>query len=143
VIEQTPERLLEVPGLGPKRHAMIQAAWQEQQAIKQVMLFLQDVGVSTSLGVRIYKTYGDAAISVVRTQPYRLASEVWGIGFKLPTRSPSSSASRPTARSGSRLGCRSRCRRQARTGHCYLPRADLLGRAAELLGVDAELARCA
>jgi ATP-dependent exoDNAse (exonuclease V) alpha subunit len=61
---------------------MITAAWAEQKAIKEVMVFLQGVGVSTSLAVRIYKKYGDASISVVRAEPYRLASDVWGIGFK-------------------------------------------------------------
>ena len=82
VIEQTPGQLVEVPGLGPKRTQMITAAWAEQQAIKEVMVFLQGVGVSTSLAVRIYKTYRDDAIDVVRREPYRLASDVWGIGFK-------------------------------------------------------------
>src|ERR671923_964019 len=82
VIEQTPSRLVEVPGLGPKRTQMITAAWAEQQAIKEVMVFLQGVGVSTSLAVRIYKTYRDDAIDVVRREPYRLAADVWGIGFK-------------------------------------------------------------
>src|SRR6266545_3200549 len=82
VIEQQPGRLVEVPGLGPKRTGMITAAWAEQQAIKEVMVFLQGVGVSTSLGVRIYKTYRDEAINVVRREPYRLAADVWGIGFK-------------------------------------------------------------
>ena len=82
VIEEEPKRLIEVPGLGPKRTAMIGAAWEEQKAIKEVMLFLQGVGVSTSLAVRIYKTYKDAAISIVKNEPYRLASDVWGIGFK-------------------------------------------------------------
>ena len=61
---------------------MIAAAWEEQKAIKEVMVFLQGVGVSTSLAVRIYKKYGDDAISVVRDEPYRLAADVWGIGFK-------------------------------------------------------------
>ena len=82
VIEEEPGRLVEVPGLGPKRTAMIAAAWEEQKAIKEVMVFLQGVGVSTSLAVRIYKKYGDASISVVRNEPYRLAADVWGIGFK-------------------------------------------------------------
>jgi exodeoxyribonuclease V alpha subunit len=66
VIEQAPGRLVEVAGLGPKRTGMITAAWAEQRAIKEVMVFLQGVGVSTSLGVRIYKTYRDQAIEVVR-----------------------------------------------------------------------------
>ena len=82
VIEEAPGRLVEVPGLGPKRTAMITSAWEEQQAIKEVMVFLQGVGVSTLLAVRIYKTYRDEAIGVVRREPYRLAAEVWGIGFK-------------------------------------------------------------
>src|SRR4051795_6110152 len=63
VIEEEPGRLIEVPGLGPKRTAKITAAWEEQKAIKEVMVFLQGVGVSTSLAVRIYKQYGDASIS--------------------------------------------------------------------------------
>ena len=66
VIEEEPQRLIEVPGLGPKRTKMIAAAWEEQKAIKEVMVFLQGVGVSTSLAVRIYKKYGDASIAVVR-----------------------------------------------------------------------------
>ena len=66
VIEDEPGRLIEVDGLGPKRTAMIAAAWAEQKAIKEVMIFLQGVGVSTSLAVRIYKKYGDASVSVVR-----------------------------------------------------------------------------
>src|SRR6266545_3311109 len=69
VIEEEPGRLVEVPGLGPKRTALIGTAWEEQKAIKEVMVFLQGVGVSTSLAVRIYKRYGDASISVVRNEP--------------------------------------------------------------------------
>jgi exodeoxyribonuclease V alpha subunit len=75
VIENSPGRLIEVEGLGPKRTAMITAAWAEQKAIKEVMVFLQGVGVSTSLAVRIYKKYRDDAISVVRDEPYRLAAD--------------------------------------------------------------------
>ena len=82
VIEEEPARLIEVDGLGPKRTGMIGAAWEEQKAIKEVMVFLQGVGVSTSLAVRIYKKYGDASVAVVRDEPYRLAADVWGIGFK-------------------------------------------------------------
>ncbi len=81
VIEADPGRLIEVPGLGPKRTKLIAAAWVEQKAIKEVMVFLQGVEVSTSIAVRIYKKYGDASISVVKNQPYRLAADVWGIGF--------------------------------------------------------------
>src|SRR6266511_3020623 len=82
VIEETPVRLVEVAGLGPKRTALITSAWEEQKAIKEVMVFLQGVEVSTSLAVRIYKAYRDDAIEVVRREPYRLAADVWGVGFK-------------------------------------------------------------
>jgi exodeoxyribonuclease V alpha subunit len=69
VIEEELGRLIEVPGLGPKRTAKITAAWEEQKAIKEVMVFLQGVGVSTSLAVRIFKKYADASISVVKNEP--------------------------------------------------------------------------
>src|SRR6185437_13180150 len=82
VIDDEPERLTEVPGLGPKRSARIKDAWAEQKAIKEVMIFLQGSGVSTSLAVKIYKKYGDDSIDTVKQQPYRLAAEIWGIGFK-------------------------------------------------------------
>jgi exodeoxyribonuclease V alpha subunit len=140
VIEEAPARLVEVPGLGPKRTAMITAAWQEQQAIKQVMVFLQGVGVSTSLAVRIYKSYRDEAIDVVRREPYRLAAEVWGIGFKTADQIarqlgvPSDSPQRVKA------GLQFVLSQASEDGHCYLPRAELLTRAAALLGVDADLA---
>jgi exodeoxyribonuclease V alpha subunit len=100
VIETAPARLLEVPNLEPKRTKLITEAGEEQKAIKEVMVFLQGVGISTSLAVRIYKQYTDAAIGVVRTQPYRLASEVWGSGSRPLTRSLERSAFRMTARSG-------------------------------------------
>src|SRR5215212_8268365 len=82
VLEEDPGRLRSVPGLGPMRTAMIEQAWEEQKAIKDVMVFLQGVGVSTSLAVRIFKAYREEAIKVVTHEPYRLATDVWGVGFK-------------------------------------------------------------
>lgn len=81
IIEEDPSRLLEVPGVGEKRAAMIEQAWAEQQSIKDIMLFLQGHDVTTGLAVKIYKEYGDAAINVVRHDPYRLARDVYGVGF--------------------------------------------------------------
>jgi exodeoxyribonuclease V alpha subunit len=140
VIEEVPNRLVEVPGLGPKRTAMITAAWAEQQAIKEVMVFLQGVGVSTSLGVRIYKVYGDAAISVVRTQPYRLASEVWGIGFKTADQIAQQLGIPLDSPERVKAGLQFVLSQASEDGHCYLPESELLTRAAALLGVDAHLA---
>jgi exodeoxyribonuclease V alpha subunit len=105
VIEEEPDRLIEVHGLGPKRSKRIADAWEEQKAIKEVMVFLQGHGVSTSLAVRIYKQYGEESIKVVREEPYRLAADVWGIGFKTadtiapcrrhPARQPGTDQGRP------------------------------------------------
>jgi exodeoxyribonuclease V alpha subunit len=106
IIEQQPDRLIEVRGLGPRRTQRIADAWEEQKAIKEVMVFLSDVGVSTSLAARIYKRYTDDSISVVRSEPYRLASEVWGIGFKTAdTIAKAVGIPHTTAQSGSKPGC--------------------------------------
>ena len=99
VIEEQPQRLVEVAGLGPKRTAMIGKAWEEQKAIKEVMVFLQGVGVSTSLAVRIYKKYGDGSISVVRMSRTGWPPRCGGSGSRPPTPSPRRSGSRTTARS--------------------------------------------
>jgi exodeoxyribonuclease V alpha subunit len=82
VIETTPDRLTELEGIGAKRKARVVSAWAEQKAIKNIMVFLQSHGVGTARSVRIYKTYGDQAIEKVRENPYRLALDIHGIGFK-------------------------------------------------------------
>ncbi|MCL7419750.1 MAG: ATP-dependent RecD-like DNA helicase [Methylobacter sp.] len=82
MIEQTPERLQELDGIGPKRRQQVTAAWSEQKAIREIMVFLQSHGIGTSRSVSIYKTYGDEAIAKVRENPYRLALDIYGIGFK-------------------------------------------------------------
>ncbi|EST37996.1 helicase [Streptomycetaceae bacterium MP113-05] len=139
VIEEHPERLVEVPGLGPKRTKKIAAAWEEQKAIKEVMVFLQGVGVSTSLAVRIYKKYGDSSISVVKNQPYRLAADVWGIGFLTADRLaqalgiPHDSPERVGA------GLQHALSQSADQGHCFLPEEQLISDAVKLLQVDTGL----
>ena len=81
LIEQQPERLREVTGIGPKRAAQIIAGWAEQMVIREIMLFLHAQGVGTSRAVRIYKTYGNDAVQVISENPYRLARDIRGIGF--------------------------------------------------------------
>ena len=81
VIDEQPERLTEAPGVGPRRVESIKRAWEEQQEIRGVMLFLQGHGVSAAYATRIYKTYGQDAVKVVQGNPYRLAQDVRGIGF--------------------------------------------------------------
>jgi exodeoxyribonuclease V alpha subunit len=82
IIETTPDRLREVDGIGPVRAASILAAWAEQKAVREIMVFLHSQGVSTARAVRIFKTYGADAIQVMTDNPYRLARDIRGIGFK-------------------------------------------------------------
>src|SRR6266567_4369333 len=139
VIDDEPARLIEVDGLGPKRTAMIAAAWAEQKAIKEVMIFLQGVGVSTSLAVRIYKKYGDASVPVVRSEPYRLAADVWGIGFKTADTIARSVGIAPDSPERIKAGLACTLSEAADDGHCYLPAPNLITNAAKILDVPADL----
>ena len=82
VIDRDPDRLREVPDIGPKRYKLIREAWDTQKHIKEVMVFLQGHGLSTGLAVKIYKRYGDDSLAVVNNDPYQLARDIWGIGFR-------------------------------------------------------------
>ena len=82
VIEGQPHRLREVAGIGDRKAGMISAAWEEQKQIKEIMIFLQGHGVSTGLAVKIFKQYGPQSITTVKNSPYRLAKDIYGIGFK-------------------------------------------------------------
>ena len=82
IIENEPDRLLEISGIGSSRKEKIQTSWNEQRIVREIMVFLHSYGVGTGRAHRIYRTYGDESIEVVRSNPYRLAQDVWGIGFK-------------------------------------------------------------
>nr|WSZ96066.1 ATP-dependent RecD-like DNA helicase [Streptomyces sp. NBC_00857] len=139
IIEQEPKRLVEVPGLGPKRTKRIAAAWEEQKAIKEVMVFLQSVGVSTSIAVRIYKKYGDASISVVRNEPYRLAADVWGIGFLTADRIAQAVGIPHDSPERVKAGIQYALSQSTDQGHCFLPEEQLISDAVKLLAVDTGL----
>ncbi|MFD5885566.1 ATP-dependent RecD-like DNA helicase [Streptomyces sp. NPDC060334] len=139
VIEEAPKRLIEVPGLGPKRTKLIGAAWEEQKAIKEVMVFLQGVGVSTSIAVRIYKKYGDASISVVRNQPYRLAADVWGIGFLTADRIAQAVGIPHDSPERVKAGLQYALSQSTDQGHCFLPEERLIADGVKLLQVDTGL----
>lgn len=136
IIEHTPKRLIEVPGLGPKRTEKIAAAWEEQKAIKEVMVFLQGVGVSTSIAVRIYKEYGDASISVVKNQPYRLAADVWGIGFLTADRIAQAVGIPHDSPDRVKAGLQYALSQATDAGNCFLPEERLIADAVKLLQVD-------
>ena len=137
IIESDPQRLREVPKIGEKRVKMIEQAWKDQKLIKEIMIFLQGNGVSTSLAVKIFKQYGQASINVVQNTPYQLARDVYGIGFR--------TADKIARQMG--IGMSDPARIQAgllyalgllsEEGHCFATRAQLLKEAAELLEVSA------
>jgi exodeoxyribonuclease V alpha subunit len=139
VIEHEPQRLVEVPKLGPKRTKLIADAWEEQKAIKEVMVFLQGVGVSTSLAVRIYKQYDDKAIEVVREEPYRLANDVWGIGFRTADVIAKAVGIPHDSPQRVKAGLQFTLSEATGDGNCYLPENELIGDAIKILQVDAGL----
>src|SRR5579884_1258038 len=138
IIEQAPRKLLRVEGIGEKRVAMIQKAWDEQREIRQVMLFLQERGVSPTFAVKIYKTYGDRSIAVVEENPYRLAQDIWGIGFKTADKIAQQLGIEIDSERRLEAGLLYTLSEATDFGHLYLPEPKLLQSAAEILGVEPE-----
>ena len=136
VIDHAAERLTEVDGIGPVRSERIQAAWVEQRDIKEVMVFLQSHGVSTAYAVKIYKEYGNRAIPVVTHNPYRLAVDIFGIGFKTADRIAASLGIEPTSPRRAEAGILHVLGEHSNEGHVYYPRQQLIEQTAALLGVD-------
>jgi exodeoxyribonuclease V alpha subunit len=139
VLEEDPGSLRRVPGLGPKRTAQIEQAWQEQKAIKEVMVFLQGVGVSTSLAVRIYRLYRDEAVKVVSKDPYRLAVDVWGIGFKTADKIAQGLGIGHDSPERVKAGLQFTLSEASEGGHCHLPQPELIAKASEILEVPPPL----
>ena len=139
IIERQPERLLEVPGTGPKRVEIIVRGWQAQRQIKDVMLFLQSHGVGTAYAVKIYKTYGDQAISLVRANPYCLERDIWGIGFLSADRIARNLGMQPEAPERLKAGLRYVLNQASGEGHVFLPREELLQAAQQELEIGPEL----
>jgi exodeoxyribonuclease V alpha subunit len=136
VIDESPTFLQEVKGIGPRRLQRIRESWQEQKAVRGIMVFLQSHGVGTARAVRIYKTYGDQAVETVRANPYRLATDIWGVGFK--------TADELAARLGIDRASPLRARaalsyvlqQLGNEGHVGYPEAAVIARTAELTGID-------
>ena len=139
VIEETPDRLIEVPGIGGRRVEGIKKAWLDQKEIKNIMLFLQGHDVSTAHATKIYKQYGADSINVVTENPYRLADDIWGIGFKTADTIASKLGFGPDKYVRLRSGLLYTLNKLAEDGHCYGTRQQLLETGATLLEVDTGL----
>src|SRR5437899_1666782 len=133
VIAQTPERLQELDGIGPKRTARVVAAWAEQQTVREIMVFLHSHGVGTARAVRIYKTYGTDAIARVQENPYRLALDIHGIGFKTADTLAQRLGIPRDAVIRAQAGVRHVLQTFADEGHCAVVQAELIEAATTLL----------
>lgn len=136
IIDQSSARLEEVSGIGKGRRLKIRAAWVEQKAVREIMLFLHAHGVSTSRAVRIYKTYGEEAMETVRANPYTLAKDIPGIGFKTADGVAQKLGIPPDSILRARAGLIHTLAEAMGSGHCGLPKNILLSKTVELLGVD-------
>ena len=139
IIAQEPDRLREVTGIGPKRAERIIAGWAEQKIIREIMLFLHSHGVGTSRAVRIYKTYGAEALQLISENPYRLARDIRGIGFRTADQIAAKLGIEKTALIRVRAGVSFALAEAMDDGHCGLPHEDLLTLTRQLLEVPAEL----
>src|SRR5512140_1651789 len=138
VIDHRPERLREVDGIGPVRSERVLAAWAEQKQIREVMVFLQAHGVSPLLAVRIFKRYGDLAIETVKENPYRLAMDIFGIGFVTADRIAEKLGIDKASPQRAMAGLLHALGELCDEGHACAPREALLERAAGLLELEPE-----
>jgi exodeoxyribonuclease V alpha subunit len=138
IIEEDPDRLIEAEGIGPKRVEMIKKAWLEQKEIKNVMLFLQEYEVSTAYAVKIYKAYGNDSIKLVKENPFRLADDIWGIGFKTADKIASKLGFDKNSYERSRAGIIYVLNQLSNEGHCFAYREQLFKAAFEILEIEKE-----
>ncbi len=135
IIENDPKRLQEVDGIGKVRSEKIVKGWEAQKKIKEIMLFLYANGVGTSKAVRIYKTYGDEAISLIQENPYRLAQDIYGIGFITADTIAQKMGIEKTSLLRAKAGIRHALFEEVGNGNCGFPKAVLVPQAAELLDI--------
>ena len=136
VIENHPERLSEVPGVGKKKIESILKRWKDQKAIRDIMVFLKDHGVSDNLAAKIYNKYGDDSISVLRENPYRMADDLWGVGFRTADNMALNLGLEKDAPFRIRSGIKFALEEARNQGHMYLPEDKLASTTAELLGLE-------
>ena len=141
IIEKQPDRLQEIEGIGEKRIAMIKQGWADQKEIKNVMIFLQSHGISATYAVKIFKNYGNKSIAVLQENPYRLADDIWGIGFKTADRIAGNMGFAPDSYARCRSAFLYILNEAAGNGHCYLEEQAILEEGEKILEADPLLLR--
>ena len=139
VIEHHPHQLSQVADIGQKRIGWIITAWAEQKQIKEIMFYLHARGLSTNLAIKIYKEYGDNSLAVIQTDPYQLARDITGIGFKTADRIAQAMGLAPDHPSRIQAGLIYSLNEMSNSGHVYSPQQELVDRVTQLLEVPAEL----
>ncbi|MCD6471683.1 ATP-dependent RecD-like DNA helicase [Candidatus Aerophobetes bacterium] len=143
IIEKSPKRLEEVPGIGPKRKEKITSSLREQEKIKEIMVFLHSYGVSSLFAVKIYKAYGEETIEKLRENPYQLVEDIFGIGFKTADSIAANLGIKETSLLRIKAGIRYVLTDSAGEGHIFLPRDVLKEKASKVLNVDVEAIKIA
>ncbi len=136
ILDLTPERIDEVPGLRPELAQKLKSAWKDNRSMRQTLIYLQGYGISSRLAQKIYAEYGDETISIVQNDPYQLAADVFGIGFKKADAIARSMGLAPDAPGRLRAGLAYALSQLALDGHTYAPREVLLHTACDLLEVE-------
>jgi len=139
IIEEQPELLRQVPDIGPVRARRIAAAWEEQKQVKEIMLFLHSYGVSTNLAIKVFKQYGDEALQVVQSDPYRLATDIYGVGFKTADRIAQALGLPADHPSRLEAGVVYGLNQASDDGHVFMPGQELMERAASLLDLSVDV----
>jgi exodeoxyribonuclease V alpha subunit len=139
VIDDSPTFLTEVKGIGPKRIQRIRESWSEQKAVRGIMVFLQSHGVGTARALRIYKTYGDQAIDRVKSNPYRLANDIWGVGFQTADELAEKLGIDRASPLRARAALRYVLQQLSQEGHCGYPEAGVKERTVDLTKIGKEI----
>ena len=138
IIEKNPEKLLNIPGIGAKRLELITTGWEEQMRVREIMVFLQSHGLGTARALRIYKTYGDQAIQRVKENPYRLALDIPGVGFKTADELAQSLGVARDSLQRAQAGVRHVLQEFAGQGHCVSSQEELIKQSIKLLEISEE-----
>lgn len=136
VIDESPQFLSEIRGIGPKRIQQIRQSWHEQKSVRDMMIFLQSYGVGPARALRIYKTYGDQAMELIRANPYRLCEEIWGIGFPTADQLALNMGFERQSLARARAAIRYVLREFNDQGHVAYPESGVIAAAAELTGIE-------
>ena len=139
IIEEEPERLAEIRGISERKAQEIAAQVEEKRGMRQAMIFLQQFGISLALAAKVYQAYGPQIYSIIRENPYRLADDIQGVGFKIADEIAGRAGIRADSDFRIRSGILYALMQAAQDGHTYLPQDVLTAQAAGLLGIEAEL----